>query len=374
MLPCRRANRSPRRPSARIRSPAKTYQRAICQGSFPPVGITDLDRDEEADERQPVLDEVRRRRQDPDRSEHGIARAAEGVGARDVHDREQADEDPARVAVDEGEHPAAERRAADEVQPEAIRNPSGAVDRVAGRDQDEPGDDRHDLLGPEVDEGEPEDERNREDEERRPETAECHERGGDRQQLEQQQPRLPVVAGSVLVEDADHVLQRADEDGEEGDTECGEHAGGDRAAGLLERKSEGECGRHREHAEAEEGGAAVILAQDPEQRGGREERHERADVDESAFARPARPQRVGGQKSLEHVTTVTSESDGELVFLNTSSSRRRNHAVRTARTDACVSETQSPYDVLKPGAGGSGRGARARRVPDARLRVRGRRG
>ena len=80
---------------------------------------------------------MRRRGEDPDRAEHGVARAAERVRARDVRDGEQADEDPAGVAVDEREHAASERQAADEVEPEAERLAAGAVDGVARRDEDE---------------------------------------------------------------------------------------------------------------------------------------------------------------------------------------------------------------------------------------------
>ena len=81
---------------------------------------------------------------------------------------------------------------------------------------------------------EPEDERDREHEQRRTETPERHERSGDRQQLEQKPPERPVVVADV-VEDADRVLQRAREDGEEDDGESGEDAGGDEAACPLER-------------------------------------------------------------------------------------------------------------------------------------------
>ena len=48
------------------------------------------------------------------------------------------------------------------------------------------------------------DERDREHEQRRTEALERHERGADRQQLEQEPPELPVVAAEV-VEDADQV-------------------------------------------------------------------------------------------------------------------------------------------------------------------------
>ena len=172
--PCRRANRSPSSPSARIRSPAPDVPESDLPGVDAALGVADLERDEDADERQPVLDEVRRRGEDPDRAEHGVARAAERVGAGDIGDGKQADEDPAGVAVDEREHAASECQTTHKVEPEAERLAAGAVDRVARRNQDEPGDDGHDLLGAEVDEREPEDERDRKHEQRRTETPESH--------------------------------------------------------------------------------------------------------------------------------------------------------------------------------------------------------
>jgi hypothetical protein len=93
-----------------------------------------------------------------------VARAGEHVGAHDVADREQADEKPACVAVDEGEHAAPERRAADEVEPHRIRCPAGTVDRVPDRNEDQSRDDRQVLFGAHVDEGEREHERDREHE------------------------------------------------------------------------------------------------------------------------------------------------------------------------------------------------------------------
>ena len=306
----------------------------VVEGDLPGIDaallLTDLEGEEGTDERQPVLDEVRRRREDSDRPEHRVARAAEHVGAHDVDDREQADEDPADVAVDERKDAASERRAADEVEPHRVRLPTGPVDSVAGCDEDQPRDDRRVLLGAQVDERDRERQGDREHEQRRPEALEGDERGTDRQQFEEKEPGIPVATGQVLVEDADPGLQRSHEDGEEDHRERDEHPRGHGAAALLESEGEPERNRRCESAIADEGSSAVVLAQDPEQGGGRKEHDHSADVDEGAPARPTRPQRVGRQQALDrHVTNVDERAGRRRPARSSASSRRRRRWSRS---------------------------------------------
>ena len=86
------------------------------------------ERQEGAEEREAVEREVGRRGEDADRAEDGVARPSEEVRSGDVRQGEQPDERPAQVALDEREHAATEREAADDVKPEAVRLAARAVD------------------------------------------------------------------------------------------------------------------------------------------------------------------------------------------------------------------------------------------------------
>ena len=152
------------------------------------------------------------------------------------------------------------------MRPHPVRTQAGAVDRVTGGNEDEPGQDRRVLLGADVDHGDCERDRDREHEQRRSKSPQGDERGGDREQLDQEQSRLPIATGGVVVEDADPDLQRAHDDYEEDDGERGEDACSHRPAAFLEPEGEHDRDRRGEEAVADERAGAVVVLEDAEQR------------------------------------------------------------------------------------------------------------
>ena len=260
------------------------YQRAICRGSIPPSGVADLERDEDTHERQPVLDEVRRRGEDPDRAEHGVARASERVGAGDVGDGKQADEDPAGVAHPRararrlrmpdhprsGAKPNGLRPARSTACPVAARIRPTMMDITFSAPKSTSATQKTTATG------------------RTGATAHGND-GEPAARLRSSEARAPTSPAANRCRrrrrGCRSRFQRAGEDGEERHCERGEDARSHQTSLPAGARGEYERGRGRRSA-LKPASAALpwSLAQDPEQRRRGEEGNDRADVDESTFS------------------------------------------------------------------------------------------
>src|SRR6266511_5052731 len=170
------------------------------------------ERNERRDE--PLVDEVRCRQQEPERSEHRVARAPDARAERDVHERGNRDQDPVRVArVPEPEQRAADREAGDDLHPEAV----DTVDREANEHREDPEDKRQrrrPVAAVRQDIGDEEPRRSglEEDEEREPEGPPSD--GGPRDERELDQEMVEVKARERRVrvrEPAEPLFQRSDQ-------------------------------------------------------------------------------------------------------------------------------------------------------------------
>ena len=279
----------------------------------------------------PVVDEVRGDEEEPERSEHGVARAVETGREEEEEERDDRDQHP----FPPGRVPQVEERTAhcepgSDVHPEAI----GPVDARADEHQEEADEDRDDsapcaAVRDQIDDEQPHGRRDGDDQQRELVARDQRERGDEGDEIEQQQADVEAADRRVIgAEQVDPDEDRRDEDDKGDERDDREEPCDDPHAGRLVAAGQRRDDEQDERRPGDEREVTVLVGEVAQQADGRAEKDEHARVVKERGARPRSPDCTHGRRSsISRRTTRAGRISGRRIV----APARHARAMRTRR-------------------------------------------